>query len=144
MSNFIYNIAKGKIAEKVADGATLRLLLLKAADADATLRDIDNIQALLALAGTTEADFTNYARANLANVVVNVDDSSDSVKVDCDDVQFASAGGALNNNVVDAVIYEFDTDDANSTPLLHFDAVFTTDGNNVNLQVNANGLFEST
>ena len=106
MANFIYNVALGRIAEKVADGATLKLLVLKAAGADGTLRDLNDLAAVLAEGSTTEADFTNYARATLASVTATVDDATDTVKVDCADVTFTSAGGASNNTTTDVVIYE--------------------------------------
>ncbi|MEM8668738.1 MAG: hypothetical protein AAGG48_14555 [Planctomycetota bacterium] len=145
MANFIFNVAKGRIAEKVSDGATLGLLLLKAADTDAVLRDLDTIADILANASTTESDFTNYARATLANVAATVDDANDDVDVDCDDVLFASAGGASNNNNVAAIIFEdVGGADASRIPLCKFDAVFTTDGNDVTIGIPAGGFYTST
>lgn len=145
MANFIYNVALGRIAEKVADGATLKLLVLKAAAADGTLRDLDTVAAVLANGSTTEADFTNYARATLSSVTATVDDATDSVKVDAADVTFTSAGGATNNTTTDVIIYEeVAGGDANCIPLVQLDAVFTTDGNNVTLQFGTNGFFTAS
>jgi hypothetical protein len=142
MANFVYNIALGRIAEKVADGATIKLLVLKAAAADSVLKDLDTVAAILANGSTDEADFTNYARATLGSLTVTVDDSTDSVSVDCADVVFTSAGGASNNTTTDAIIYEeVAGGDDNCIPLVQLDAVFTTDGNNVTLQMNAAGFF---
>jgi hypothetical protein len=142
MANFVYNIALGRIAEKVADGATIKLLVLKAAAADSVLKDLDTVAAILANGSTDEADFTNYARATLGSLTVTVDDSTDSVSVDCADVVFTSAGGASNNTTTDVIIYEeVAGGDANCIPLVQLDAVFTTDGNNVTLQMNAAGFF---
>ncbi len=144
MADFVFNVALGKVAEKAADGATLKLLVLKASDSDATLKDLDTVSAVLANGSTTEANFTNYSRATLGSVTVTVDDSTDSVKVDCADVTFSSAGGATNNTCVDVVIYEEVTNDSDSIPLVLMDAAFTTDGNDVTLQFNASGFFSAT
>ena len=59
MANFVFNVALGRVAEKISDGATLRILVLKAAGTDAALKDLDTVSAVLAEASTTEADFTN-------------------------------------------------------------------------------------
>jgi hypothetical protein len=142
MSNFVFNCALGRIVEKVADGATLKMLVLKVANTDATLKDLDTVAAVLASGSTAEANFTNYARKTLAGVAATVNDSTDSVKVDCDDVTFTAAGGATNNTTTDVLIYEeVAGGDANCIPLVLLDAVFTTDGNDVTLQINANGFF---
>lgn len=144
MANFVFNVAKGKVAEKVADGATIKLLVLKAAASDATNKDFDTIAAILA-GGNTEADFTNYARATLGSLTATADDTADVMKVDCADVTFTSAGGATNNTTTDVIIYEHVAGgDANCIPLVQLDAVFTTDGNNVTLTIHADGFFNAT
>lgn len=140
MADFVFNVALGKVAEKVADGATIKLLVLKTAASDAVMKDTDTISALLATAAV-EADFTNYARATLGSLTVTVDDTGDAVEVDAADVVFTSAGGATNNTTTDVVIYEEVTNDADSVPLVCLDAVFTTDGNDVTLQFNAAGWY---
>lgn len=144
MGNFVFNVAKGKVAEKVADGATIKLLVLKAAASDATNKDFDTIAAILG-GGNTEADFTNYARATLGSLTAAADDSTDTMKVDCADITFTSAGGATNNTTTDVIIYEeVGGGDSNCIPLVQLDAVFTTDGNNVTLTVHADGWFNAT
>lgn len=145
MADFVYNVAKGKVAEKIADGATIKLLVLKAAAADSVLIDLDTVSAILANGSTTEADFTNYARATLASLSATPDDANDRMDVDAADVTFTSAGGASNNTTTDAVIYEdVDGTDANAIPLVQLDAVFTTDGNDVKLQFATAGFFRAS
>lgn len=145
MADFVFNVGLGKVAEKVADGATIKLMVLKAAAADATLKDLNTVAAILGDASTTEADFTNYARPTLASLTVTVDDTGNKVDVDAADVVFAAAGGATNNTTTDVVIYEdVDTTDANAIPLVQLDAVFTTDGNDVTLQFAADGWFSAS
>jgi len=142
MANFVFNQAHGKVAEKAADGATLKLLVLKTAGSDADLKDLDTIAAVLAEGATSEADFTNYARKTLSNVAVNVSDVDDDVSVDADDVVFPLAGGASNNTTTDVIIYEdVDGSDANAIPLVQLDAVFTTNGNDVTLNFSADGFY---
>lgn len=151
MADFVFNIAKGKIAEKVADGATLRVLVLKGAGTDSAMKDADTITALLAVGSVVEADFTNYPtgpRQAIVSPTATVDDTNDWMKVDCDDIVFTSAGGATNNTTTDIIIYEdvHGTDGNNGTaiPLMCFDAVFTTDGNNVTLQIDTDGLMTAS
>ena len=142
MANFVFNVALGSIKKRIDDGATLKLLVLKAAGTDAALKDLDNIAAVLAEGSTTEADFTNYARPTLAGVTATVDDAGDDASADATDVTFSSAGGASNNTTTDAIIYDdIDGSDANAIPLVCLDAVFTTDGNDVTLQFDPNGFW---
>lgn len=141
MADFVFNQGLGRVAEKVADGATIDLLVLKTSDTDAAHKDVDTITALLATAAV-EADFTNYARKVLASLTVTVDDTADDVDVDAADVTFTSAGNGTNNTTTDVVIYEdVDGTDGNAIPLVQLDAVFTTDGNDVTLQFDAAGFF---
>lgn len=144
MANFVYNVALGRIAEKIANGATLKMLVLKTAGSDATLKDLNTVAAVLAEGSTSEADFTNYTRKTLASLTDTVDDSGDVVKNDCADVVFTAAGGASNNTTTDVIIYEEVTNDADSIPLVQLDAVFTTDGNDVTLVINANGFHNAS
>jgi hypothetical protein len=144
MANFVYNVGLGRVAEKAADGATLKLLVLQSAASDTALKDLDTIASVLAQGGTTEATFTNYARATLGSVTVTVVDGSDRVDVDCSDVVFTAAGGAVNNTCTDVIIYEEVTNDGDSIPLVQLDASFTTDGNDVTLQFNAQGFYSAS
>ena len=135
MSNFVFNIAKGTVREKALKAAPLKMLILKAASNEATLKDLDTVATVLGDAGTTEADFTNYARSTLTNLSDTVNDVDDSVSVSANDVVFASAGGATNNTTVAVIIFDdVDGTDANAIPLVHLDAVFTTDGNQLTLK----------
>lgn len=144
MANFVFNIAKGRIRELAADHPNdFRALLLGVADTDDAMGDTDTITALLATAAD-EAAFTNYARKTLANVLGSVDDTANDTEVDCDDIVYTSAGGALNDTTTHLVIY-YDPagagNDANSIPLVCLECVFTTNGQNVTLQIDAAGFW---
>jgi len=143
MADFVFNIAKGSIKKRIADGATLRALLLKVADADATLLDLDTVAAVLASGSTAEADFTNYARKTLASLTGAIDDTNNRATADAVDLVYTTAGGATNNTTAKLIIYDFITDDSSSIPLVALDCVFTTDGNDVTVVFNSVGFWKS-
>ena len=145
-ADFVFNIAKGKIAYYAglpAANDALILVLFKASGlaSDATLRDLDTLSAIKAVA--TEADFTNYPRKTLASVTVTVDDTNDRVNIDCTDPVYTSAGGATNNTMGKAVIcYDPDTTtgtDADLVPLGAFSYDGTTDGSTITIVMPADG-----
>lgn len=143
MADFVFNIGKGRVAEMAANTDDLRVMLLKTGDTEANLQDADNITAILA--GTpVEADFTGYSpspREILTNVVLIVDDTANEGQADCDNIVWSPAGGATNNNVVAAVIYKHVTNDGDAIPLTYHDAIFTTNGSDVTLQIPVDGFF---
>ena len=145
MADLVFNIAKGAAAEKVRDGATnLLILLLKVKEADATFRDRDDVAAILAN-GSTEADFTNYARKTGLPGTITVDDTNDRVDVDVPDQTWTAAGGASNNSLVTLVVaYQEAAADASRIPLTAHDFVITTDGSDVTAQINAAGFIRCT
>lgn len=141
MANFVFNVGKGRIRQLILDGADLRALVLKAADTDSAMQDVDTVAALLAGAAD-EADFTNYARVTLASETTTVDDTGNDVNADAADITFTSAGGASNNTTTDLVIYlHVAGGDANCIPLVCLDCVFTTNGQNVTLTFDADGFW---
>lgn len=146
MSDFVFNIAKGAVVEKIRDsGSAIGILLLQAAEADGTLKDYDDLNALLGAAGNTEANFTNYARKTGITGTITVDDVNDRVDVDIPDQTWSSAGGASNNTLTDLVtFYEESASDSGRVPLTNHDFATTTDGNDLTAQVNASGFFRAT
>lgn len=146
MADFVFNIAKGSVAEMFRDGAANGIvLLLKASIADATQKDFDTLSALIADAGVDEADFTNYARKTGLTGTITVDDTNDRVDVDIPDQTWTAAGGAANNSLVDAVVaYENAAADTTRVPLTQHDFVATTDGSDLTIQFNAAGFFRAS
>ena len=142
MADQFFNIAKGAFVEKFRDSAANGIMmLLKANEAEATLIDRDDVAAMLAEAGTTEADFTNYARKTGLTGTITVDDTNDRVDVDMPDQTWTSAGGAANNTLTKLVIaYEESASDAGRVPLTHHDFATTTDGSDITAQLNAAGF----
>lgn len=142
MADGVFNISKGAFVEKIRDaGTNVLILLLKANEAEATLVDRDNVSLMLAEAGTTEADFTNYARKTGLTGTITVDDTNDRVDVDVPDQTWTSAGGASNNTLTKLVTaYEESAADTGRIPMTHHDFATTTDGNDLVAQINAAGF----
>jgi len=159
MADQPFNIAKGRVVEfynrvesNDPTNAAFILVLLKVAEADATLIDYDDLSALLGAAGNTEADFTNYARKVLTDTELAAlpapDDTNNRYDIDMPDQVFTAAGGATNNSLVKAIMcYDSDSTggtDANIIPCAHYDFVATTDGSDLTLQVNAAGWYRAS
>ena len=125
---------------KLADGTTtLGIGLLvgsqpAALDTEAEVQDINTVAELLT-SGTgaaTEAAFTNYVRKTLASVTNTEDDTNNRTAIDAADVTWTSAGGASNETVYGAFIYDKTTDTNDTTRLVvsvdWFASSITTNG----------------
>lgn len=160
MADGVFNIAKGRVKElhkRVDDSdptnAVLTIVLLKVSEADATLEDYDDLNALLGAPGNTECDFTNYPtspRRQLTDADVAHDAPDDSANVnetDIADQTFSAAGGATNNTLTKVIIcYDDDStggNDTNLIPLTHHDFTPTTNGNDLIVQIDPNGYYRA-
>lgn len=144
MADLVFNVAKGKTAEKVADSPnSLGMMLLKVAEADATLRDRTTLADILA-AANTEANFTNYARKTAITGTVTIDQANDRVDVDMPDQTWVAAGGGTNNTLVKLIVYiDEGGTDATRIPLTAHDFAVTTDGTDLTAQVAAAGFYRA-
>lgn len=143
MASGIFNVGKGRFIElyrSIKDGSRVNgafiVILLKAAETDAVLKDYLTLDEVLTAVGNTEADFTNYARlqieaADLAALGAP-DNVGDVYEATLPDQVFLNAGGALNNSMVRCLVgYVDDSTTATNTsiePILYYDYVTTTDG----------------
>ena len=145
MADGVFNIAKGAAAEMFRDGAANGIvMLLKANEAEATFIDRDDLAAMLAEAGTTEAVFTNYARKTGLTGTITVDDTNDRVDVDIPDQTWTAAGNGANDTLTKLVVaYENAAADATRVPLTHHDFAVTTDGSDLTAQFNAAGFYRA-
>lgn len=122
-TNFVFNVAKGRIAElhrrvDVGDPADSRLvwLLLEATglETDAVLVDKDTVADLVSGA-TNEATFTGYTRQVVTAAQITlptVDDTNDRVDIDAPDPSFTvSAPG----NVIAKLVLAYDPDSTGGT-----------------------------
>lgn len=158
MADGVFNIARGRAVElynrvENNDPASsgLVIVLLKANETEADFVDHDDLAALIAAAGNTEADFTNYARKVLTDTELAAlpapDDTNNRFDIDIPDQTWASAGGAANNTLTKLIVcYDPNTaggTDSEIIPLTHHDFSVTTDGSDITAQVNAAGFFRA-
>jgi mannitol-1-phosphate/altronate dehydrogenase len=155
MGQVVFNVAKGHVNELVNRVATddpsnseIVVVLLKASQADADLEDYDNLSLLLANAGNTEADFTNYTRKSITTGTVSVDDTNNWAESSIGDVTWTAAGGTTDNSLVKLLVcYDPDStagDDTAIVPLTSDDFVATTNGQDLTALEDANGFFRAS
>ena len=147
-----FNIAKGRQAHYGSLPATndaLILVVLKAAGlvSDAVLRDYDTLADVLTGA-SDECTATGYVRSTLANVLVTVDDTADTVNIDCDDAVLGvvGTGGSPETQAKVLICYDPDTTtgtDSTVVPISahSYDKVF--DGSSVTITMPTGGPFSS-
>ena len=156
MGNFVYNIALGRVAELYnrvdTNDPTNSALIVVVIDAngvtDATLKDIDDLAAVLATAAN-EVTNTNYARKTLTDtdiVAFAPDDTNDRVDLDIPDQTWtAVAAGDAWEDII--ICYDNDTGagtDANIIPLTQHDFAVTPDGSDITAQIAATGFFRAS
>lgn len=144
MADFVFNIAKGAVAEKVRDGAAnLIFILMTALEADTVASDYDDIAALLVPAGNVEKADGGYARITGQTGAITVDDTNDRVDVDVavDPTWSALTGTAITDLVV---AYEEAAADASRIPLTNHDFAVTPDGSDVTAELNAAGFYRAS
>jgi hypothetical protein len=146
----IFNQAKGRLARyadlpAAADAFVAVLLVSAGLESEATLQDYDNLSQLLA-AANDEATFTGYSRQTLSGVTVTVNDTSNTVYVDCDDPQWSPTSAQALGKIV--ICYDEDTGagtDANIIPLFADDFVVTTPtSGTVTYNVATGGFFSAS
>lgn len=153
MADLVFNIAKGRVGQylqnvKSGSPANSRIIVVPiettGIEADATLKDYDNLSALLA--GTSNEQ-TTMGRKTLAaaNITLTVDDTNDRLDIDCDDQVWAAATG----NAISALIFCYDPDntagtDADLIPLTKHDFVVTPDGSDITAQIAAAGFYRAS
>lgn len=145
MANLLFNSQRGSLVQHKADGEDLIVVLLQVAQADATLRDHDDLAAVLA-AANTEATFTNYAREVILNAAwsVTITDGSEIATADFADITWTAAGGAVDNTLVKLLVCIDGANDAARFPVTLHDFATTTDGNDLTAVVDAAGFYAST
>lgn len=154
MADFIFNVSKGKdisfidnVINNTPANSAIIVVLLSASQADDSLRDYTDLAALLADAGNTEADFTNYSRKVITDVdglTLTIDNVANTVTPDLTDQIWTAAGGTTNNTLSKLLLcYDSDTTtgtDSDLTPMYAYDFVATTNGENLEARPSASGL----
>ena len=155
MADFVYNIAKGRVAELYnrvdsndPANSVLLVIVFNTTATDATLRDLDTISAIEADGNTAEVANSGYARKVLTDANITAfapDDTND--RVDCDIPDQTWTGVAAGTAWTDVVIaYDNDStggNDTNVVPLTQHDFPVTPDGSDITMQVNAAGFFRA-
>jgi len=145
MADFVFNVAKGKAAEKVADATTsVGVLILATAglESDATLRDKTTLTDLVS--GTTN-EVTNggYARKTSVTGTVTVDQGNDRTDIDIPDQTFVAIAAGDGWSKLVTFLDEGGTD-ATRIPLTAHDFVVTPDGSDITAQIAAAGFFRAS
>jgi hypothetical protein len=153
MADFVFNIAKGKVAqycENVDSGSPansrLKVIPLETTglEADATLMDYDDLSALLA--GTSNEQ-TTMGRKTLAavDVTLTLDDTNNRRDIDLTDQTWTAATGNAISALVVVYCPDGVTPGADSTfiPLTKHDFVVTPDGSDITAQIAAAGFFRA-
>jgi hypothetical protein len=153
MANFIFNIAKGKFGQyvqNVEDGnpADSRILVVpietSGIEADATLKDYNDLAALLAAANNEQ---TTMGRKTLtaSDITITVDDVNERLDITVGDITWTGATG----NAISALLFCYIPDgnptggvtaDSGVIPLSKHDFVVTPDGSDIVAQINAAGI----
>lgn len=146
MSDFIFNIAKGRIAELGALGAANDALIWVPIEttgivADATMIDYADLGTLIAGASNEQ---TTIGRKTATGVTVTVDNTNDRVDVDADDPTWTTTSG----NAISALVLCYDGDttggtDSNIVPLAKFDFV-TSMGGDIQATLPAGGCLRAS
>lgn len=156
MADFVFNIAKGRAAELYnrvdSNDPTNSALIVVAIDAngdtDATMRDRDDLAALL---GGTSNEVTNsgYARKVLTDADLTAfspDDTNDRVDLDIPDQTWTGVGAG--DAWTDLLIcYDNDTTggtDSSIVPMTCHDFAITPSGSDITAQINAAGFYRAS
>ena len=147
MADIAFNIAKGKAAYYASLPATNDALIAVPIEttgivSDATMRDYDDLNTLLAGASNEQ---TTMGRKTLASVTVTVDDTNDWVLIDCADIVWTAATG----NAISALVICYDPDtttgtDADLIPIAKLDCVATPAGGDITYQVASGGFYKAS
>lgn len=138
MADVVFNIALGTVkyyAGLPATNDALIVIPLEATglEADATLRDYDDVATLLA--GTTNEQ-TTAGRKTVTSASVTVDDTNNRVDIDIADQTWTG----LTGNAIGALLIAYDPDttggtDSTLVPLTKHDWAITPDGSDVTATV---------
>lgn len=159
MADFVFNIAKGRVAEfyvridgnDPANSAFIVALLANAGiESDATLKDKDDFSALVS--GTTDfSTNTGYSRKTLTDADLTAfapDDTNDRVDLDIPDQTWTAVANDGTGAISDLVIgYDSDTTsgtDAGIVPCTQHDFAVTPDGSDITAQIAAAGFFRAS
>lgn len=156
MADFVFNIAKGRVAElyrrvDISDptNAGLTLVAINTSETDGTLQDLDTLAAVLANANTAEVTQTNYARIDLDQDDLDTfaaDDIDNRVDLDIPNQTWtAVSAGTAWTDVLICYNPDITADvDANIVPLTCHDFAVTPDGSDITAEIAAAGFYRAS
>jgi len=156
MADFVYNISKGRVAEfyfrvdgnDPANSAFIITVFDMGATTDATLRDLDTLQAVIDDANSTERTTNGWTRKTLTDtdlVAFAPDDTNDRVDLDIPDQTWTAVSSGTSTDLV--INYDNDTTtgtDTNIVPMTQHDFAITPDGSDVVAQIATAGFFRAS
>jgi hypothetical protein len=158
MGDFIFNVAKGRVAELYnrvdsndpANSALVVVVLKESGiESDATLKDYATLSTLLA-AANDEATNEGYARKTLTDSdlgALTIDNANDRVDVDIPDQVFENVKETGGKWAKLLVCYDNDTtggSDANLIPLTAHDCAVTPDGTTITVKIAEAGFYRAS
>jgi len=152
MADFVFNLAKGKIAE-LAERVNVEnpansvfvLVAISTTEEDAILRDLDSLEDVLTNPNTDEATNGGYARLDVEALTVTVDDVENKVAVSMRDQSWSDILAGLAWTDV-LICYEPEAgagDDSQIVPLVCLDFAVVPNGMDITVLFDADGFFES-
>lgn len=140
MANFVFNISLAKFGSTISnlpaanDAIIFVPIETSGLEADSTLRDYDDLSALLA--GTSNEQ-TTAGRKTVTSVTPTVDDTANNFTLDCADQVYTSIAAS---NAISAFVIGYDADttagtDSNVTVISKHDVSWTPDGSTMTLGV---------
>jgi hypothetical protein len=153
VANFVFNIAKGRVAElgnrvnsnDPTNSVFLVIVNDAGGDSDATMLDRDTVSALFG--GTSdEVTNSNYARKSITSITVTTDDTNDRQDVTIADQTWTAVGAG--DSWTDIVMaYDSDStggDDTNVVPMTNHDFAVTPDGSDITADFPADAFFRAS
>ena len=140
MANFVFNISLAKFGSTISNlpGANDAIIFVpietSGLEADSTLRDYDDLSALLAGSSNEQ---TTAGRKTVTSVTPTVDDTANNFTLDCADQVYTSIAAS---NAISAFVIGYDADttagtDSNVTVISKHDVSWTPDGSTMTLGV---------
>jgi len=142
MANFIHNSFHEAVLDAWLSGKTLKMTLLGSTfdgdDEDVYMSDPITLGELSG--GSFSAGHGGTIRKTLANVVTTLDNPNNQVELDCDDVVYT----AINVGTIEWVnVHKAGTiDDTDATMMFEYDVSQATNGGDITVSINAEGLYK--
>jgi hypothetical protein len=154
MADFVFNIAKGRVAELMrrvanndpANSAIIIVPIDAGAVTDATLKDLTTLSAVVG--AVTERSSSGWARKTLTDSVISVpapDNTNDWLLATLPNQTWSSVSAGAVTDLV--ICYDDDTTggtDANIIPLAQCDFAITPDGTSVVADLTTNGFYKAS